>query len=300
MAEPFSFKYQLSTMAKESLDPSEIGVMIKLSIEHKAISLTAGEPSADIYPVDELKRAFSTIFEDPSLLAYAKEDFGLTELREWITERMRADGMIPDWVTSRNILLTNGAGEAIELVAETLIDPGCTVLVEAPTFTETLLTFRKQGANCVGVPADDDGIIPEEFEKLLRSRSVRFLYTIPNFQNPSGRTSPLARRREILAIAAKYDIPIFEDDPYHYLSYDEEAPATYLSLAGDDRRVLHSNSFSKLVAPGMRCGWLVVPDAIIPHLNAFRISAGLTRPAILQLGLYNYLSSVDFGAATVW
>ena len=113
MAEPFSFKYQLSTMAKERLDPSEIGVMIKLSIEHKAISLTAGEPSADIYPVDELKRAFSTIFEDPSLLAYAKEDFGLTELREWITERMRADGMIPDWVTSRNILLTNGAGEAI-------------------------------------------------------------------------------------------------------------------------------------------------------------------------------------------
>lgn len=295
MAEPFSFKYQLSTMAKERLDPSEIGVMIKLSIEHKAISLTAGEPSADIYPVEELKRAFGTIFEDPSLLAYAKEDFGLTELREWITERMRADGMIPDWVTSRNILLTNGAGEAIELVAETLIDPGCTVLVEAPTFTETLLTFRKQGANCVGVPADDDGIIPEEFEKLLRSRSVRFLYTIPNFQNPSGRTSPLARRKEILAIAAKYDIPIFEDDPYHYLSYDEEAPATYLSLAGDDRRVLHSNSFSKLVAPGMRCGWLVVPDAIIPHLNAFRISAGLTRPAILQLGLYNYLSSVDFG-----
>lgn len=295
MAENFSFKYQLSTMAKERLDPSEIGVMIKLSIEHQAISLTAGEPSADIYPIEELKKAFATIFEDPSLLAYAKEDFGLVELREWITRRMRADGMIPDWVTRKNILLTNGAGEAIELVAETLIDPGCTVLVEAPTFTETLLTFRKQGANCVGVPSDDDGIIPEEFEKLLKSRSVRFLYTIPNFQNPSGRTSPLARRKEILAVAAKYDIPIFEDDPYHYLSYDGDAPATYLSLAGDDRRVLHSNSFSKLVAPGMRCGWLVVPDAIIPHLNAFRISAGLTRPAILQLGLYNYLSAADFG-----
>lgn len=295
MAKEFDFRYQLSTMAKERLDPTEIGIMIKLAIKHNAISLTAGEPSADLYPTDELKSAFATMFDDLSLLGYAKEDYGLRELRDWITDRMRADGTIPDWVTSDNILLTNGAGEAIELVAETLIDPGCTVLVEAPTFTETLLTFRKQGANCVGVPSDDDGIIPEEFEKILKTRSVRFLYTIPNFQNPSGRTSPLERREAILDIARKYDIPIFEDDPYHYLSYDGEPPATYIKLAGDDRRVLHSNSFSKLVAPGVRCGWLVVPDAIIPHLNAFRVSAGLTRPAILQKGLHAYLSSTDFG-----
>lgn len=295
MAQDFDFRYQLSTMAKERLDPTEIGIMIKLAIKHNAISLTAGEPSADLYPIDELKKAFSAIFDDLTLLGYSKEDYGLRELRDWITDRMRADDMIPDWVTSDNVLLTNGAGEAIELVAETLIDPGCTVLVEAPTFTETLLTFRKQGANCVGVPSDDDGIIPEEFEKILRSRNIRFLYTIPNFQNPSGRTSPVERRTAILDIARKYDVPIFEDDPYHYLSYDGEPPATYIKLAGADKRVLHSNSFSKLVAPGMRCGWLVVPDAIIPHLNAFRVSAGLTRPAILQKGLHAYLSSTDFG-----
>ncbi|MEG1602446.1 MAG: PLP-dependent aminotransferase family protein [Cloacibacillus sp.] len=294
MTHPFTFKNQLSTMAKERLDPSEIGVMIKLTIENGAISFTAGEPSADIYPTEALKSAFASVFDETSLLAYAKEDFGLPELREWITQRMKADGMAPDWVSAENILLTNGAGEAIELVAETLIDPGCTVLVEAPTFTETLLTFRKQGANCVGVASDDDGIIPAAFEAALRERPVRFLYTIPNFQNPSGRTSPLARRKEILEIAAKYGVPIFEDDPYHYLSYDEEPPATYLALAGDDRRVIHSNSFSKLIAPGLRCGWAVVPDAVIPQLNAFRISAGLTRPAILQQGIVNYLKGVDF------
>lgn len=294
MAEPFSFKYQLSSMAKERLDPSEIGGMGKLCAQYKAISLTAGEPSADIYPIDELKRAFASIFDDTTLLEYSKDDYGLLRLREWITDRMKKDGMAPEWVTPKNILLTNGAGEAIELVAETLIDPGCTVLVEAPTFTETLLTFRKQGANCIGVPADDDGIIPEEFENIVKQRSVRFLYTIPNFQNPTGRTSPVERRVKILEIAARYDIPIFEDDPYHYLSYDGDAPETYLSLAGGDKRVLHSNSFSKLVAPGMRCGWLVIPEAIIPHLNAFRISAGLTRPAILQQGLFNYLSATDF------
>lgn len=290
----FTFQDQLSSMAKERLEPSEIGIMIKLAIANKAISFAAGEPSADIYPTSELKEAFAGIFDDPSLLAYYKDDFGLIELREWIVERMKKDDMIPQWASAKNILLTNGAGEAIELAAEALIDPGSLVLVESPTFTETLLTFRKQGAQCVGVPSDDYGIIPEALEDILKKRRVRFLYTIPNFQNPSGRTSPLERRKAILELAEKYCLPIFEDDPYHYLSYDGEPPATYLKLAGDDRRVLHSNSFSKLVAPGIRVGWLVVPDEIIPHLNAFRVSAGLARPAILQKGLYNYLRNIDF------
>lgn len=290
----FTFQDQLSSMAKERLEPSEIGVMIKLAIANKAISFAAGEPSADIYPTSELKEAFADIFDDPSLLAYYKDDFGLIELREWIVERMKKDDMVPQWVSAKNILLTNGAGEAIELTAEALIDPGSLVLVESPTFTETLLTFRKQGAQCVGVPSDDYGIIPEALEDILKKRRVRFLYTIPNFQNPSGRTSPLERREAILELAEKYCLPIFEDDPYHYLSYDGEPPATYLKLAGDDKRVLHSNSFSKLVAPGIRVGWLVVPDEIIPHLNAFRVSAGLARPAILQKGLYNYLRNIDF------
>lgn len=290
----FDFRDQLSTMAKERLEPSEIGVMGRLAAEHDAISFTMGEPSADIYPVAELQKAFASIFEDTSLLAYYKHDFGLVELREWIVERMRKDGMIPDWVGPRNILVTNGAGEAIDLAAQALIDPGSLVLVEAPTFTETLLTFRKQGAQCISVPSDDDGIIPEALEETLKKRRVRLLYTIPNYQNPSGRTSPPERRAAILKLAGKYDIPIFEDDPYHYLGYDNEPPLTYIKLAGGDKRVLHSNSFSKLVAPGIRVGWLVVPDAVIPHLNALRVSAGLTRPVIVQRGLYNYLSGVSF------
>ena len=295
MKDGFNFSDQLSAMAKERLEPSEIGVMIKLAIENKAISFTAGEPSADIYPLADLKKAFVSIFDDTSLLGYYKDDYGLVELREWIVERMKKDGMAPDWVKERNILLTNGAGEAMDLTAETLIDPGSIVLTEAPTYGETLLTFRKQGAQCVGVPSDDDGLIPEELEKILQKRKARLLYTIPNFQNPSGRTSPLARRKAILEIAARYGLPILEDDPYHYLSYDEEPPETYLSLAGGDQRVIHTNSFSKLIAPGVRCGWAVVPDALITQMNALRVSAGLSRPAILQRGIYNYLTAVNFG-----
>ena len=296
MQENTKFFNTLSTMARERLEETPIGSMIKLTIENQAISFTAGEPSRDIYPLDELKEAFGKVFDDISLLAYYPEDFGLRELREWITDRMKKDNMAPDWVKAENILLTNGAGEAIDLVAEAFIDPGCTVITEAPTFTETLLAFRKQGAQCLGIPMDDDGIIPEEMEKLLVERKPRILYTIPNFQNPSGRTTTLERRRAVLALATKYDIPVFEDDPYHYLSYDKEPPMTYLALAGDNKRVIHANSFSKVVAPGMRTGWAVIPDEVIPHFTSLRVNAGLTRPAIIQKGIYNYLSSTDFEA----
>ena len=294
MEAKFVFRDQLSTMAKERLEPSEIGEMIKLTIENDAISFTAGEPSADIYPLAELKEAFKNVFDETSLLAYYKDDFGLIELREWIAARMLVDGIAPKWVNSENILLTNGAGEAIQLVSEALIDPGSVVLVESPTYTESLLTFRKQGAQCLSVPSDDEGIVPEALEDILSKRSVRFLYTIPNFQNPSGRTASLERRKKILEVAEKFDIPILEDDPYHYLSYDRVPPDSYLKLAGEDKRVIHTNSFSKTVAPGMRCGWAVIPGSLIKQMNALRVSAGLTRAAIVQKGLVNYLKSIDF------
>ena len=290
----FSFREQLSSMARERLETSIIGTMIKLVGEHQAISFGAGEPSADLFPVAELKEAFLGVFDDPSLLGYYGDDYGFEPLREWIAQRMQLDDMAPEWVTWEHILLTNGAGEGINLVAEALIDPGCLVLVESPTYTETLLTFRKQGATCVSVPSDEEGILPDALEQLLRERHFRFLYTIPNFQNPSGRTVSLARRLDVLEVLRRYDLPILEDDPYHYLSYDGAVPTSYLKLAGGDQRVIHCNSFSKIVAPGMRTGWVVVPPALKEILTAFRVSAGLTRPAIIQKGLLNLLNMSDF------
>ncbi len=296
MAKDFSFREQLSTMARERLEPSAIGDMARLANENEAISFTAGEPSADLFPLEELKKAFAGVFDDPSLLCYSDDDYGVIELREWIEERMKLDGIAPEWVGARNILVTNGGAEGIDLVSQTLIDPGSVILVESPTFTESLLTFRKQGAVCLGVPSDDDGIIPQAMEDLLKKRKVRFLYTIPNFQNPSGRTSPLGRRLEILELARQYDIPIFEDDPYHYLSYEGTPPSSYLLLAGEDRRVIHCSSFSKTLAPGLRMGWLVVPPSLAAELYALRVSAGFGPAAILQKGIHTLLEKMDFPA----
>ena len=144
MTEPFSFKYQLSTMAKERLDPSEIGVMIKLSIEHKAISLTAGEPSADIYPIDDLKKAFAPIFDDPSLLAYAKEDFGLMELRQEVANYLNRRSHT-DYKASE-ILITVGLSEAVFDMLCTILDEGDELLIPDPVWMNYLNVPKLLGA----------------------------------------------------------------------------------------------------------------------------------------------------------
>ena len=285
----------MSAMARERIGASEIGEIISLAVKYGAMSFGAGEPSEDMFPKDEMSEAFTRVLgENGDIWGYHHDEFGLMTLREWITERMKRDGMAPDWVRPENVIITNGGGEAMNLVAEALIDPGSVVLVESPTYTESLLTFRKQGAVCVPVPSDDDGLIPEELERLAASRKARFLYTIPNFQNPSGRTTPETRRIEILEILRSRGIALVEDDPYHYLSYDGEPPAGYLRLAGDDKRVIHCNSFSKTIAPGLRCGWAVIPPALTEAISCLRICAGLGRPLLIQRGIMNYLDGMDF------
>jgi 2-aminoadipate transaminase len=233
-------------------------------------------------------------FRDRDVWGYYHDDYGLIELREWIASRMKRDGMAPDWVGPENILITNGGGEAVSLAAEALVDPGSLILVESPTYTESLLTFRKQGGVCVSAPSDDDGIIPSELARIASSRVARFLYTVPNFQNPSGRTTPAERRIEILGILRENGMALVEDDPYHYLSYDSLPPESYLKLAGEDMRVIHVNSFSKIIAPGLRVGWAVIPPRLVKIFSSLRISAGLGRPLAIQRGVLIYLLGLDF------
>ncbi|MDR1885373.1 MAG: PLP-dependent aminotransferase family protein [Synergistaceae bacterium] len=290
----FEFRDQMSSMARERLGTTGIGEMISLVVENGAMSFGAGEPSSDMFPVDLMRDAMERAFCDPDIWGYHHDDFGSIELREWIASRMKQDGIAPDWVGPENILLTNGGGEAISLVTEALIDPGSLILVESPTYTESLLTFRKQGAVCVPVQSDDEGIIPSELERIVSARRARFLYTIPNFQNPSGRTTPAERRMRILDILRENDVALVEDDPYHYLSYDGPPPPSYLKMARDDRRVIHTNSFSKIIAPGLRAGWVVIPPALVKTLSSLRVSAGLGRPLAIQKGILFYMQGIDF------
>jgi 2-aminoadipate transaminase len=285
-------------MARERIGVSEIGKMISLIAENDAISFGAGEPSADMFPAESVRNAMNLAFMEPDVWGYHHDEYGLMELREWIASRMKQDGMAPDWVGPENILLTNGGGEAMSLTTEALVDPGSLVLVESPAYTESLLTFRKGGGVCVAVPSDDCGIIPSELARIASCRAARFLYTVPNFQNPSGRTTPIERRAEILDILRENGIALVEDDPYHYLSYDGLPPDSYLKLAGEDMRVIHVNSFSKIIAPGLRLGWAVIPPPLVKIFSSLRVSAGLGRPLAIQRGVLAYLQGVDFKRMT--
>ncbi|MDR1134240.1 MAG: PLP-dependent aminotransferase family protein [Synergistaceae bacterium] len=289
----YNFERALSSMARERLEVSEIGEMIRLVVKHGAISFTAGEPSADLVPALQLKEAFGDVFDDPSLLGYAGSVLGYPGLREWIRGWMRDGGLLPDWVEASDIMITCGSQEGISLAGEALIDPGSYVLVESPTYMEALLSFRKQGAVCIGVPTDERGIVVESLEAILKEKNIRFLYSIPNFQNPSGNTASAERRMEVLDVLRRYDVPMLEDDPYHYLSYDADTPPTYIKLSGGDARVVYLGSFSKIVAPGVRCGWMVAPASLMSRISSLRVNACLDLPSFPQRGLLNYLSRLD-------
>jgi 2-aminoadipate transaminase len=285
----------LSDVSRKRLGVSDIGEMISLIEECGAISFGAGEPSPELFPKDGIADAVAEAFKEADVWGYYHDEYGDEGLRDWIASRMRLDAIAPEWVTGRDILMTNGGGEAISLVTEAFVDPGSVVLVESPTYTESLLTFRAAGASCVAVPSDDCGIIPEELARIVSSAPARFLYTIPNFQNPSGRTIPRERRTAILDILNRAGIGLVEDDPYHYLGYEGEPPESFLKLADKDTRVVHCSSFSKTIAPGLRVGWAVIPPYLSDIFRALRVSSGLGRPLVLQRGLLRYLEKIDFG-----
>lgn len=290
----FTFRRQLSVMARERLRFSGISEIIALVEANGALSFGAGEPPDEVFPKDAFRIAAERALGDGAIWGYYHDDLGDLDLRAWIAERMSSDDMAPDWVAPEDVVVTHGAGGAVSRAAEALIDEGTVVLVEGPTYSDSLLTFRRQGAICVPVPADDEGILPEELERTPQLKEARFLYTIPNFQNPSGCTTPLERRLRVLDILRRHDVAIVEDDPYHYLGYDGPVPTSYLKLAGDDRRVIHCNSFSKIVAPGLRIGWAVVPPALRDAFLALCVCDGLGPALLLQRSVLHLMRALDF------
>lgn len=284
----------LSDKVAHRLEPSLIGEMMKLVKELGAISFTAGEPSADLYPLEELRASFDRAFSEPSLFAYYPHNGGLLELRRWIVDWMKKDGLAPSWLTTREVLLTNGSQEGIHLIAEAFIEEGDAIIVESPTYPEALLTFRRQGARFLSVPVDREGIVPEALEALLeKSGPVKFIYSIVNFQNPSGYSTTDERKAKILDLARRYDTIIVEDDPYRYLRYEGRPQGSYFALDGDGGRVLYLGSFSKIILPGVRVGWLAVPPELAPKMTELRVSCEISLPAITQYAVWDFMKDRD-------
>ena len=244
------------------------------------ISFARGIPTPECLPVDELADCARAAIERDgrTILSYGA-GAGYVPLREWIAER--------HGVESSRVLLTNGSLQGFVFLASHFAREG-RVLVEAPTYDRPLKILRELGADVAAVPQDDEGIDLDALERELARGPASLLYTIPTFQNPSGRTLSTDRRRRLIELAREHRLPVYEDDPYGLVRFEGEAPPTLFELAGGEG-VVYSSSFSKTVAPGVRVGYFVFPEELARAVELMATSTYITPVLLAEATVYEFL-----------
>jgi len=284
-------KYERFYSSREAvMKPSEVRELLRLTIEKDVISFGGGLPDPKLLPKGfELEGFFEYLSSvDEVAFQYGTTE-GFPELREEVLNFMRSHSGISGDVDS--IIITTGSQQALDISARLLLDRNDHVVVELPTYLAALQAFNLSEPRYVGVAVDDMGIRTDLLEtklKHLKSQNVqsKFIYTIPNFQNPSGVTMSEDRRRHLLELASRYDLLVIEDDPYRYISFDER-PKTALKALDADGRVLYLSTFSKIIAPGLRVGWVVADKDLINKIALAKQGMDLcTSPLNQYLALW--------------
>ena len=248
------------------------------------ISFARGVPAPECLAVDELADCARAALEQDgrTILSYGPGG-GYGPLREWLAERHA--------VEPSRVVITSGSLQGFVFLAERLVQPGARVLVEAPTYDRPLKILTRLGAEIVTVPMDDDGLVPDE----LPAGDFAFLYTIPTFQNPSGRTLSVERRRRLGELARERNLLVLEDDPYGLVRYDGEPLPSVFELAGGGEQIAYCSSFSKTVAPGVRVGWYVLPSQLAAEIEALAVSTYISPPFLSQATVLEFLRRESFG-----
>ncbi len=259
----------------ERLNPSTIREILKITEQPGIISLAGGLPSADTFPVEAMRVATAAVLrEQPrEALQYAASE-GYGPLREWVAAELASQGL---HAGAEQVIITTGSQQGLDLVGKVLIDPGSTVAVESPTYLGALQAFAPYEAEFLAIEGDDEGPLPEALDA---ARGARFIYLLPNFQNPTGRCMSAARRLALVARAQALGLPIVEDNPYGELWFDEPPPPPLSASAGD--AAVYLGSFSKVLAPGLRLGYLIAPPALHPKLLQAKQAADLHTPGFNQ------------------
>jgi len=252
---------QLYARRAEGMRASDIREILKVTAQPEVISLAGGLPAPELFPIDEYRRAFEWVPETDgaAALQYGPSE-GYRPLRAFLAQRLSRFGM---GCAADDVLITNGSQQALDLIAKILLDPGDTVVVERPTYLGALQAFNQYQPRYAVVGMDDDGMCVDDVEGVLASgERIKFIYAIPTFQNPTGRSMSLERRRRLIDLANQYGVPIVEDDPYGELRFEGEHLPTLKAL---DKTgcVIYLGTFSKILAPGLRLGWVVAaPEAL--------------------------------------
>lgn len=277
------------------LSASEVRALFAVASRPEVVSLAGGMPYVRALSDDLIRGALDRVMtnDGPTALQYGSGQ-GVARLREQILEVMAFEGV---QASMDNIIVTTGSQQALDLVTKLFIDPGDIVLAEAPSYVGAIGVFRSYQATVVHVFTDEDGLVPESLEQAIienraQGKTIKFLYTIPNFHNPAGVTMSAERRPRILDICRRYGVLVLEDNPYGLLSFDEPVPPALRSL--DDEGVIYLGSFSKTFAPGFRVGWALAPHAIREKLVLAAEAAILCPSSFSQMVISEYLESADW------
>jgi 2-aminoadipate transaminase len=261
------------------MNPSVIREILKVTEQPGIISLAGGLPSPDSFPVEAMREATTRVLRDTprEALQYAASE-GYAPLREWVAEHMAGHGVA---VNADQVLITTGSQQGLDLVGKVLVDPGSHVAVEAPTYLGALQAFAPYEPEVVVVPCDDDGPLPDALQIAVGAgKRSRFLYMLPNFQNPSGRCMSESRRAALVEAARAMRLPIVEDNPYGDLWFDAAPPAPLASRWAEG--TVYLGSFSKVLAPGLRLGYVIAPPELCPKLLQAKQAADLHTPGFNQ------------------
>lgn len=289
MQTPWENRYAHRT---QRMGSSVIRELLKFTERPDVISFAGGLPAPDVFPVEEFAEACQRVMKNQGAQAL---QYGTTEgylpLREMIVRHTASFGLE---VTPENILITSGSQQALDLLGRILINRGDRILVESPTYLGALQAWNAYGAEYVAVPFDENGMITDALENALRT-GPKFIYVLPNFQNPTGVTLSLERRYKLIELADRFGVPIIEDDPYGQLRYEGEHLPSVTVLDGRYRdncntvyrgNVIYLSTFSKTLAPGIRLAWVVAPPEVIRKLIMAKQAADLNTAVFNQMVAY--------------
>ena len=268
-----------------------------LTAREGVISFAGGTPARETYPIEAFRRLVGEALDSDStgagLLEYSPPE-GLPGLRDVLAARMDRRG-VP--VGRRNLIVCAGSQQGLYLLARALVDPGDVVAVEAPSYLGALQVFRAVGARVVAIPADRDGLDVGRLEDHQSRRSVKLIYVLPTFQNPTGATMSLARRERLLAVARRHGVAIIEDDPYGDLRYGGDVVPSLLALDhGRGSPVIYLSTFSKVLFPGFRLGWVAAPEAVVERLAWVKALVDLDTNPLAQWAVAEFVRRGDLDA----
>jgi 2-aminoadipate transaminase len=275
---------------------SDIREMVKLTMNPKMINFAGGMPAPDLFPIQELAECADIIYRESGRVALQYQGTeGYMPLRERLVERMKRTAGIN--CTVDEVIMTNGSQQGIDFAGKVFVDEGDIVLTENPTYMGAINAFRVYRPEFAAVPTDADGIIPEALEEALKKYGdrVKMMYVIPDYQNPSGNTWSVERRKRFVEIISKYGVPTVEDSPYRELCFEGEMQPTLKSL-DKDNMIVYLGSFSKILVPGYRVAWICACPEIMEKMVFAAQGAYLQCSTIVQMEIDKYLERNDFEA----